>query len=190
MHWPMSQCPTPHSHLQDKLAEYSDEIFDLLENGAYIYFCGLKGMMPGIQVTGRRCNAGRVAKGSQAARSLCLRSALEFVAGPACPSDLGLLVCLRGSAVVSQSLISRAVRLCARPGDAGARGQGEGHGLGEVLHRDQGGGALEGGGLLSRQSLRCAAPASRRGAQGRDGSGRRGGTGTRRACGSVVATSR
>ncbi len=26
----------------------STEIFDLLENGAHIYFCGLKGMMPGI----------------------------------------------------------------------------------------------------------------------------------------------
>jgi len=38
-------------YIQDKLAEYSDEIFDLLENGAYIYFCGLKGMMPGIQET-------------------------------------------------------------------------------------------------------------------------------------------
>lgn len=25
------------------------EVFDLLENGAHIYFCGLKGMMPGIQ---------------------------------------------------------------------------------------------------------------------------------------------
>ena len=24
-------------------------MFDLLDNGAHIYFCGLKGMMPGIQ---------------------------------------------------------------------------------------------------------------------------------------------
>jgi sulfite reductase alpha subunit-like flavoprotein len=30
--------------------EYADEIFDLLDNGAHMYFCGLKGMMPGIQV--------------------------------------------------------------------------------------------------------------------------------------------
>jgi len=31
------------------MEEYADEIFDLLDNGAHIYFCGLKGMMPGIQ---------------------------------------------------------------------------------------------------------------------------------------------
>lgn len=36
-------------YIQDKVEEYADEIFDLLANGAYIYFCGLKGMMPGIQ---------------------------------------------------------------------------------------------------------------------------------------------
>lgn len=35
-------------YIQDKMEEYADEIFDLLENGAHIYFCGLKGMMPGI----------------------------------------------------------------------------------------------------------------------------------------------
>ena len=34
-------------YIQDKVEEYADEIFDLLENGAHIYFCGLKGMMPG-----------------------------------------------------------------------------------------------------------------------------------------------
>merc|ERR1711906_102570 len=33
----------------NKDAEYADEIFNKLENGAHIYFCGLKGMMPGIQ---------------------------------------------------------------------------------------------------------------------------------------------
>ena len=38
-------------YIQDKMAEYADEIFDLLDKGAYIYFCGLKGMMPGIQET-------------------------------------------------------------------------------------------------------------------------------------------
>jgi len=39
-------------YIQDKLEEYADEIFDLLNNyGAHIYFCGLKGMMPGIQST-------------------------------------------------------------------------------------------------------------------------------------------
>jgi ferredoxin--NADP+ reductase len=28
--------------------EYADEVFDLLNSGAHMYFCGLKGMMPGI----------------------------------------------------------------------------------------------------------------------------------------------
>lgn len=32
-----------------QVEEYKDEVFDLLDNGAHIYFCGLKGMMPGIQ---------------------------------------------------------------------------------------------------------------------------------------------
>lgn len=32
---------------QDKIEEYSDEVFDLMNNGAHMYFCGLKGMMPG-----------------------------------------------------------------------------------------------------------------------------------------------
>jgi ferredoxin--NADP+ reductase len=36
-------------YIQDKVEEYSDEIFTKLENGAHIYFCGLKGMMPGIE---------------------------------------------------------------------------------------------------------------------------------------------
>jgi len=35
-------------YIQDKVEEYSDEIFQKLEGGAHIYFCGLKGMMPGI----------------------------------------------------------------------------------------------------------------------------------------------
>ena len=38
-------------YVQDKIEEYSDEIFKLLDDGAHIYFCGLKGMMPGIQDT-------------------------------------------------------------------------------------------------------------------------------------------
>jgi sulfite reductase alpha subunit-like flavoprotein len=37
--------------LQDKLEEYAEEIFGLLDMGAHIYFCGLKGMMPGINDT-------------------------------------------------------------------------------------------------------------------------------------------
>ncbi|GAX13963.1 ferredoxin--NADP+ reductase [Fistulifera solaris] len=36
-------------YIQDKIEEYADEVFNKLENGAVIYFCGLKGMMPGIQ---------------------------------------------------------------------------------------------------------------------------------------------
>lgn len=36
-------------YIQDKVEEYADEVFDLLDNGAHIYFCGLKGMMPGNQ---------------------------------------------------------------------------------------------------------------------------------------------
>lgn len=41
-------------YVQDKIEEYSDEIFELLDKGAHIYFCGLKGMMPGIQDTLKR----------------------------------------------------------------------------------------------------------------------------------------
>ena len=31
------------------MEEYAADIFKRLDNGAHIYFCGLKGMMPGIQ---------------------------------------------------------------------------------------------------------------------------------------------
>merc|ERR1712230_336315 len=36
-------------YIQDKVEEYADDVFNRLDNGAHIYFCGLKGMMPGIQ---------------------------------------------------------------------------------------------------------------------------------------------
>jgi len=36
-------------YIQDKVEEYADEVFSKLEKGAHIYFCGLKGMMPGIE---------------------------------------------------------------------------------------------------------------------------------------------
>jgi ferredoxin--NADP+ reductase len=36
-------------YIQDKVEEYADEIFAKLDAGAHMYFCGLKGMMPGIQ---------------------------------------------------------------------------------------------------------------------------------------------
>merc|ERR1719445_2218755 len=32
-------------YIQDKVEEYADEVFEKLNNGAHIYFCGLKGMM-------------------------------------------------------------------------------------------------------------------------------------------------
>lgn len=35
-------------YIQDKVEEYADEIFDRMNGGAHMYFCGLKGMMPGI----------------------------------------------------------------------------------------------------------------------------------------------
>ena len=38
-------------YIQHRLEEHADEIFARLENGAHMYFCGLKGMMPGITET-------------------------------------------------------------------------------------------------------------------------------------------
>jgi len=35
-------------YIQDKVEEYKDQVFGLLDEGAHMYFCGLKGMMPGI----------------------------------------------------------------------------------------------------------------------------------------------
>ena len=35
-------------YIQDKMKEFKDEIFDRMDKGAHMYFCGLKGMMPGI----------------------------------------------------------------------------------------------------------------------------------------------
>lgn len=35
-------------YIQDKVEEYAEEVFDRMDKGAHIYFCGLKGMMPGI----------------------------------------------------------------------------------------------------------------------------------------------
>jgi ferredoxin--NADP+ reductase len=35
-------------YIQDKVEEYKDQVFSLLDGGAHMYFCGLKGMMPGI----------------------------------------------------------------------------------------------------------------------------------------------
>ena len=38
-------------YIQDKVKEYADEVFERMDNGAHMYFCGLKGMMPGILET-------------------------------------------------------------------------------------------------------------------------------------------
>jgi len=35
-------------YIQDKVEEYADEVFERMNKGAHMYFCGLKGMMPGI----------------------------------------------------------------------------------------------------------------------------------------------
>ena len=35
-------------YIQDKVEEDAEEVFDRMSKGAHIYFCGLKGMMPGI----------------------------------------------------------------------------------------------------------------------------------------------
>jgi ferredoxin--NADP+ reductase len=35
-------------YIQDKVEEYADEVFTRMDKGAHMYFCGLKGMMPGI----------------------------------------------------------------------------------------------------------------------------------------------
>ena len=34
-------------YVQDRMAEHAAELSDRLDAGAHIYFCGLKGMMPG-----------------------------------------------------------------------------------------------------------------------------------------------
>eukprot|EP00922_Rhytidocystis_sp_ex-Travisia-forbesii_P057900 GHVS01085666.1.p1 GENE.GHVS01085666.1~~GHVS01085666.1.p1 ORF type:complete len:486 (-),score=51.22 GHVS01085666.1:244-1701(-) len=38
-------------YVQDRIAEHGEEIFTRIENGAHVYFCGLKKMMPGITET-------------------------------------------------------------------------------------------------------------------------------------------
>eukprot|EP00735_Rhodelphis_limneticus_P007159 TRINITY_DN19663_c0_g1::TRINITY_DN19663_c0_g1_i1::g.3235::m.3235 TRINITY_DN19663_c0_g1::TRINITY_DN19663_c0_g1_i1::g.3235 ORF type:complete len:391 (+),score=78.61,sp/Q9S9P8/FNRR2_ARATH/60.63/1e-138,NAD_binding_1/PF00175.16/2.7e-23,FAD_binding_6/PF00970.19/0.00039,FAD_binding_1/PF00667.15/4,FAD_binding_1/PF00667.15/2.3,YL1_C/PF08265.6/20,YL1_C/PF08265.6/26 TRINITY_DN19663_c0_g1_i1:49-1173(+) len=35
-------------YVQDKVEEHADELWNLMEKGAHFYFCGLKGMIPGI----------------------------------------------------------------------------------------------------------------------------------------------
>merc|ERR1712157_68437 len=45
--------------LQEILKNYADQIFDLLEEGAILYVCGLKGMMPGINDMLEKVAAGK-----------------------------------------------------------------------------------------------------------------------------------
>merc|ERR1712194_930733 len=40
--------PIVKMYIQDKVGEYADEVFTRMDNGGHMYFCGLKGMMPGI----------------------------------------------------------------------------------------------------------------------------------------------
>jgi ferredoxin--NADP+ reductase len=35
-------------YIQDAIEEHADEVFEKLQNGAVLYMCGLKGMLPGI----------------------------------------------------------------------------------------------------------------------------------------------
>ena len=58
-------------YIQDKVEEYSEEIFQRLDGGAHMYFCGLKGMMPGILSCSRACarrRASTTTSGSRASR--------------------------------------------------------------------------------------------------------------------------
>lgn len=41
--------PRGKMYIQDRVEQHANEIFERLDKGAHIYFCGLKGMMPGIQ---------------------------------------------------------------------------------------------------------------------------------------------
>lgn len=44
-------------YIQDRMEEFADEIFQRLQHGAHIYFCGLKGMLPGITAMLERVSA-------------------------------------------------------------------------------------------------------------------------------------
>merc|ERR1712032_1006523 len=89
-------------YIQDKVAEYSDEIFTRMDNGAHMYFCGLKGMMPGIldmlegtqQGEGRR--VGVEAQGVEEGRPVARRGLLDRrpLRPPSTTDDAGLTVYL------------------------------------------------------------------------------------------------
>merc|ERR1711997_1404149 len=88
-------------YIQDKVAEYSDEIFTRMDNGAHMYFCGLKGMMPGIldmlegvSKKGRR--VGVEAQGVEEGRPVARRGLLDRrpLRPPSTTDDAGLTVYL------------------------------------------------------------------------------------------------
>ena len=95
-------------YIQDKVAEYADEVFNRMDNGAHMYFCGLKGMMPGILEmlekvaypflppfpnsysnnashsggVGQRPNVGGEAQGVEGQRPMARRSVLKVIRSP------------------------------------------------------------------------------------------------------------
>jgi len=83
-------------YIQDKVKEYADEVFERMDSGAHMYFCGLKGMMPGITemlegVSPRRASSGRRSSRSGRRRasgmSRCTRSDIPFsIVGLSCAS--------------------------------------------------------------------------------------------------------
>merc|ERR1712118_423570 len=56
-------------YIQDKVEEYSEEIFDRMDKGAHMYFCGLKGMVPGITDSWRASPSPRASTGRTSSRS-------------------------------------------------------------------------------------------------------------------------
>ena len=58
-------------YVQDRMAEHAEELFERLDQGAHIYFCGLKGMMPGILDTLQARGRGR---GAPTIRIPCTRT--------------------------------------------------------------------------------------------------------------------
>merc|ERR1712146_114996 len=56
-------------YIQDKVKEYSDEIFDRMDKGAHMYFCGLKGMIPASPTCSRASPRRRASSSRTSSRS-------------------------------------------------------------------------------------------------------------------------
>merc|ERR1719183_2535767 len=69
-------------YIQDKVKEYADEVFNRMDKGAHIYFCGLKGMMPGITEMLEGVSNGRMFRRSG---SLTASGTLRFTERQAVP---------------------------------------------------------------------------------------------------------